>query len=151
MSIKPKKTYIKANIKRIDKKEAEGNVFEKKPFNIPPMFELKAKRDTDPERVFPNKVWTAIKKCPYCAEEIKGEAIRCKHCGADLTKPGRNVIGEKIIGWKNIAQELGVSERTAKEYKKSKGLPVKKTEGKVWTCKSELTDWQIKKSMEKSK
>lgn len=28
---------------------------------------------------------SSIKKCPFCAEEIKAEALKCKHCRADLT------------------------------------------------------------------
>lgn len=26
------------------------------------------------------------RKCPFCAELVKREAVKCRHCGSDLTK-----------------------------------------------------------------
>ena len=64
-----------------------------------------------------------MKKCPYCAEQIRAEAIKCRYCGSDLTKKGINLDFLKAPGYWHRVNEGKKSEVFAPVFPGSSSHP----------------------------
>ena len=62
-------------------------------------------------------IWGEVmKKCPYCAEEIKDEAVRCWYCGEWLDKRTSTKIDEHVYAShsSNVTNNENLSEEAEK-------------------------------------
>ena len=54
-----------------------------------------------------------------------------------------DVESATVIGWANIARNLGVSKSTAKDWERRLGLPVRRMGGMVYVDGKELYNWKV--------
>ncbi len=92
-----------------------------------------------------------MKKCPFCAEEIQEEAMKCKHCGEWLNKIKNSQITENIneVTAQNLTTKL-FTEDNVQLYEKDNSKESKDDSDKTFSERLSILD-KVEKSFKKLK
>jgi uncharacterized membrane protein YvbJ len=59
----------------------------------------------------------AIKQCPFCAEDIKEQAVICRFCGMDLKTGQQTRVASAGPTMNNVSSPVVTTQFTSKKYK----------------------------------